>query len=192
MTAALMLAVYDIRGPKALIIGRIEKRSLDIRLGYWRLQTPQLRTLTVVPGGMVGDLRDEVCEVVIRTIMKSLRAGEAKLALFEALAIESPLYARGIAIPGFAYSDHFTNSTIHYVRTTERRPLIETLSSNARYNQKRRTKRILAAFPDAVRIGRFDDIAVALRPRKICHMLKRKRRGRWEANTDRGSSSQSF
>ena len=90
-----VIAVYRDGEPKALILGRLENRSLDIRVGYWRLRTRKLRTLTIVHGGVVGDPRDEDCEAVMRHIIHSLRAGEAVLARFKSLAVEiSSLCAR--------------------------------------------------------------------------------------------------
>ena len=153
-----VIAVYDGAKPKALIVGRIEKRSLDIRIGYWRLRTPKLRTLTFVHGGVIGQLSEEEFLAVVRCILSSLENGEATLARFEALDIASPLYKRAIAMPGFGHSDHFTSSVIHYARNVGHKPFPEFLSSRTRYNQRQRTRRLLAAFPNAVRIERFRDL----------------------------------
>jgi Acetyltransferase (GNAT) domain len=153
-----VIAVYNGGKPKALIVGRIEKRSLDIRIGYWRLRTTKLRTLTFVHGGVIGQLSEEESLAVVRCILSSLENGEATLARFESLDLTSPLYDRAIKMPSFSYSDHFTNAAIHYAWKFNDKPFLECLSSNARYNHRRRTKRLLAAFPGAVRIERFQDI----------------------------------
>jgi hypothetical protein len=154
-----VIAVYDGERPKALIVGRLEERSLDIRIGYWRLRTPNLQTLSFIHGGVIGQPSEEESSALISNILSSLQNGEAAIARFEALDLASPLYARAIAMPGFGYSDHFTSSVIHYARNVGHKPFPEFLSSRTRYNQRQRTRRLLAAFPNAVRIERFRDLA---------------------------------
>ena len=81
------------------------------------------------------------------------------LARFESLESKSPLYARAIAMPGFAYSDHFTNASVHYAWSAGHKAFLESF---------RRMNAIITGgglsvswrrFPSAVRIERFREIA---------------------------------
>jgi len=100
--------------PVAIAIGRIEKRRLDFKLGYKALFRPALRCLTIVYGGIIGQPSAELCEVLIGEIMNVLRRGQADLAFFYHLGIDSPIYKLCKTVPGFFSRSHFTSTESHW------------------------------------------------------------------------------
>jgi hypothetical protein len=93
--------------PVAIAIGRIEKRRLDFKLGYKTLFRPALRCLTIVYGGIIGQPSAELCEVLIGEIMNVLRRGQADLAFFFHLGIDSPIYKLCNTVPFFFLRSQF-------------------------------------------------------------------------------------
>lgn len=87
--------------PVAIMIGRIEKRRLDLKLGYKALFSPALRCLSIVYGGIIGHPSAELCKVLIGEVMNVLLRGQADLAFFNHLRIDSPIYKLCKTVPIF-------------------------------------------------------------------------------------------
>ena len=100
--------------PVAITIGRIEKRRLDFKLGYKTLFSPALRCLSVVYGGIIGQLSAELCEVLIGEIMNVLRRGQADLVYFSHLRIDSTIYKLCKTVPVFFSRSHFVPAESHW------------------------------------------------------------------------------
>jgi hypothetical protein len=100
--------------PAAITIGRIEKRQLDIKLGYKTLFSPALRCLSILYGGILGRPSAELCEVLIGELMNVLRRGHADLVYFNRLGIESPIYKPCKTVPGIFSRSHFASTELHW------------------------------------------------------------------------------
>ena len=100
--------------PAAIMIGRIEKRRLDFKLGYKILFSPALKCLTIVYGGIIGRPSVKLCEVLIREIMNVLSRGQADLVFFNHLGIDSPIYKLSKTVPDFLSRSHFTSAESHW------------------------------------------------------------------------------
>jgi len=77
--------------PEAMLISRLEKRRIPIRLGYLKLPTPRVRLLNVVYGGWRGSTAKDTTEALVEEVLKTLRCGEADVAVCERLAANSQL-----------------------------------------------------------------------------------------------------
>lgn len=156
-----VIVLYRDGQPKAIAAGRLEERPLVARVGYWRIQTRKLRTLTIIHHGMVGDIDADDSKAIVTSIIELLRRGEADLARFETLDVPSQLYACATNIPHFAFSDQFTNPELHYGRALNygAKSLIDSLSSNTRHNFRRSGKRLLEASPRGIRVELFNEVA---------------------------------
>ena len=108
-----MLMKYKDR-PAAITIGRIEKRKLDLKLGYKTLFSPALRCLSIVYGGIIGQPSIELSEVLIGEIMNVMRRGQADLVYFNHLRIDSPIYKLCKTVPGFLTRSYFVPAELHW------------------------------------------------------------------------------
>ncbi|MFZ0496596.1 MAG: GNAT family N-acetyltransferase [Methylocella sp.] len=160
-----VIVLYRDGRPHAMLVGRLEKRGVDIRLGYMRLIRLRLRTLTFMYEGVLGDISAAAdAKDVISCIEESLRAGEADAAFLEYLPVDSPLYNWARSLPNPVRINHFAESHIHRIRTlASGKSLIESLSSRERNNQKRRARRLAETFGDRMRIERFHDASALQR-----------------------------
>jgi len=100
--------------PVAITIGRIEKRHLDLKLGYKTLFSPALRCLSIVYGGIIGQPSAELCEVLIGEIMNVLRRGQADFVYFNHLGIDSPIYKLCKTVPVFFSRSYFVPAESHW------------------------------------------------------------------------------
>jgi hypothetical protein len=87
-----ILVVYRGTSPEAILIGRIEQGCIEYKLGYRTLLRPKALIMNFVYAGVLGNLSPELCESVVDTVSDSLRCGEADLAVFKYLRVDSPLY----------------------------------------------------------------------------------------------------
>ena len=95
--------------PAVIMIGRIEKRRLDFKLGYKTLFSPALRYLSIVYGGIIGQPSAELCRALIGEIMNVLRRGKADLVFFNRLGIDSPIHKLCKTVPVFFSRSHFAS-----------------------------------------------------------------------------------
>jgi CelD/BcsL family acetyltransferase involved in cellulose biosynthesis len=151
--------------PHAMLVGRLEKRGVNIRLGYIRLIRLRLRTLTFMYGGVLGDISSAAdAKDVISCIEESLRAGEADAAFLEYLAVDSPLHVCARSLPHPVRVNHFAEPRIHrIINLPHGKSFLQSLSSNQRRNQKRRVRRLAETFGDRVRIECFQDASALQR-----------------------------
>lgn len=103
--------------PRLMGVGRLERLSLPCRLGYMTLYKPRVRSLTIVPGGLIGDVTDETAAVVLDELETSLRAGEADVAIVRQVALDSALYRLATTRPGFFRRQHVANNGVHWELT---------------------------------------------------------------------------
>ena len=75
----------------ALVLGRIEDIRLRTRIGYRTVYAPRVRSLTVVYGGVLGDLDDEGAEVVLGALRRHLASGEVDVLRLRNVDTGSPL-----------------------------------------------------------------------------------------------------
>src|SRR5580704_4227520 len=92
---------------KAILVARIDKRPLDIAMGYKKLSSPPIRFLSVVYGGVLGDISEQVATLLVASVQEALRNGEADVALFHAIDDGSALH-RILKTTGSALTrDHY-------------------------------------------------------------------------------------
>jgi hypothetical protein len=152
-----ILVLHRNGAPQALLIGRREQKQLDAGAAFLSRRMPSFATLTFVHGGSVGDIGPRESRLLIGAVIEALRRGEARIAMLDRLDVASPLHSGARTLPPFRYADHqpFRESILAVRLAGGAQSFIETLSSNERYNQRRRARRMRADFSDAVTIERF-------------------------------------
>jgi hypothetical protein len=78
--------------PIAMIIARIEQKNLKLKLGYKTLFNPELRYLSVVYGGVLGQSKREVNSVIISELIKQLKNREFDMIFFNHLDTHTEFY----------------------------------------------------------------------------------------------------
>ena len=99
---------------EALIVGRIEDVHLECRFGYKAVYRSPVRALSVVYGGMMGELSEENCHVLVQELIRSLKRREAEVIYWSNLRTDSTIYEKAIRLPGFLCRDYFVNPNYHW------------------------------------------------------------------------------
>lgn len=102
-----IMLIKEYGQPCAMLIGLIERNPLKCTIARKTLFAPVLRQLIVVYGGVIGRITTEICRLLVGTLMKVLRQGEADVVLFQKLQTDSLLYRVARTTPGVFCRDYF-------------------------------------------------------------------------------------
>ncbi len=143
-----IIVAYSDGKPDAILIGRIDLTTLPLRIGYWRVPTPQVRLLTFVIGAQRGNSSPEMSELLLREALNSLRRREADVARMEYVRANSVLHRLATSLPGIIGRDHGATSTPHWSMELPKtyEEVLQTLSGDLRGQLKRKAKKIQADF----------------------------------------------
>jgi len=152
-----IMVVYRDGRPDSILIGRLERARISFALGYLKLFQPEVRVLCFTQGGFLGNQSAENSEFVTREILKCLSHGEADVARFDYVGIDSPLFEVVKSVPGIFCRDHFASTQLHGCLRLpgSHEEFVRSLSRKDRHNLKRYEKRVQADFPGKMRIQCF-------------------------------------
>jgi len=100
--------------PEAMLIGRIEKHQLKLKLGYKVLFKMNLRYLSIVYRGILGQPEGDLCSLLVCEMMKRLRSREVDVLYFNRLKTETAFYRCVRKTPGLLTRDHFPKIEDHW------------------------------------------------------------------------------
>ena len=129
---------------EAIVVGRIEEQRIVCNIGYKTLYKPKARVLYVEYGGILGNHSYANLCIILSEITSSLKKGEADIACFSGLRLDSDIYRLAKSEQAFFLRDYFAIPFEHWKMTLP--PTIEgfqkTMSSKHRY-WLRRMQRLL-------------------------------------------------
>lgn len=99
---------------EAMLIGRIENRDIECKLGYRVVFRPRLRCLTIVYGGMLGDQSEHNCRAIVRQLLATLGSGEVDVVLMNQLRTDTELFRLSKEMSGFLTAGHFVKVQQHW------------------------------------------------------------------------------
>lgn len=153
---------------KAIVAGRIEDANIEVRFGYKTICAPQVRTLTVVFGGLLGEQSNEVASTILNELMRSLKGREADVVRLSSIRTDSELYRLARLIPKVACRSHFVEHRPHWKLELPHSldQVFSRLTRDHRQQLKRKSKNFEKAYPNTIEVrcvssaedvGRFCD-----------------------------------
>jgi len=144
----------------SVLVGRLERTRISCAIGYFKLFQPEVRTLCISPGGFLGNQSAENSEFITREIVKCLSRGEACVARFDYLGIDSSLFEAVKSVPGILCRDHFASTQPHGCLRLPGsfEEFTRSLSRKERHNLKRYAVRVKTDFPGKMRIQSFREV----------------------------------
>jgi hypothetical protein len=101
--------------PITLLIGRIKKTDIKIKIGYKNIHKVKTKILEVLYCGILGTQNLDVCNLLIDTIKKSLKAHEADLAYFKYLDVNSYIFNTAKRSAKGIIRDYFSLHNSHWI-----------------------------------------------------------------------------
>ena len=143
---------------QALVICRMEITKLSNKIGYFKIASPPLHVLEVIPGGILGDLDTRFARVVAAHISGLLGRAEVDMIRLHYIDVVSPLYVELARMHPFRFNRYRVRKTSHRVRQVRSvsSTFAESISRNERSNQRRREKRLIKEYHGNVRIEQYN------------------------------------
>jgi len=110
----IILLTLDNR-PITLLIGRIKNTKTKIKIGYKDIHKVKTKILEILYAGFLGDQSLDVCHLLIDTIKKSLKAGEADIAYLKYLSINSNIFKTAKKSVNGIIRDYLSVHTSHWI-----------------------------------------------------------------------------
>jgi CelD/BcsL family acetyltransferase involved in cellulose biosynthesis len=143
--------------PEAMLVARIEELRLRSRLGYRTVHAPRVRSITVRYAGILGDVDEHVFREMLASVRASLTNGEADIAIFQYLPIDSPFYRIAATEPPWLARQHFGSSDVHWELELPAsvEDVLRLSSSNTRKKLKGHMRRLEQMYEGRLAIRRY-------------------------------------
>jgi hypothetical protein len=147
-----VIVLYRNGSPEAMLVGIVSGREFKVRLGPWNFGLANARFFQVIPGGAMGHLNSENCDALIGEVLRSLREGEIDVAVLMRIRAGSPLRSSALGRPGLLSRDYSpqTNNLRYMVLPDNKEACYDVLSPKSRHQFRKKTRRLMAAYPDKV------------------------------------------
>ncbi len=142
---------------ESILVGRLELKAVDARLGYGRFAFPTVPCLAFLYGGMMGNRSLENSIVVIDSILESLKRNEGTFAIFNSLEVDSHLFRLGLKSPGVLCRDYVPTASLHRSLNLPEdfEDVSRAISPKTRKNLKWQAKKLLSDLDGEVAVRCF-------------------------------------
>ena len=100
--------------PRAMMVGIIQQKPLDLKIGYKTICKPKPRSLTIPDGGLIGEQTDAVADTLVSELINTLKRGETDIVTLEVLRVDSDIYRLAKTKPSFFCRDSVSKSRRHW------------------------------------------------------------------------------
>lgn len=108
-----MLLNHD-GSPNAMMVGVIEKKQLDLKIGYKTIYKPDVRSLKILENGCFGELSCVPADILLSELRDILARDEADVVNLTGLPVDSDIYRLAKATPGFLCRDRVSKADLHW------------------------------------------------------------------------------
>jgi hypothetical protein len=140
--------------PTAMLIGMVDKNYIKCTVGRRTLFKPELRRLSVVYGGIIGEKTEQTSRALVGELMKELHSGQVDVVYFNCLETGSPIYRAACEIPGLLSRCHLPKIEVHWRMTLPKDigSFYKGLSGKHASNLRRLISKLEKAYPNKVKV----------------------------------------
>jgi hypothetical protein len=149
-----VVCVEDDAKTQALLVGRVERVHVPIRVGYFKIAQPEIRLITFLEGGLLGQLDEPNADRLVRFVLDRMAAGDADAAFFGHVRQNSALVQSLKRFPRRLRRDAFPAVQPHRSMTIpdSLEAFYASLSPKVRKNQKWQAKKLVEAYAQQVAV----------------------------------------
>lgn len=138
-----VVALYRNGDLDAVLVGRLERKQLPFKVGYFTCFDPEVRCFIFVYGAIRGNATAENTSLLVNAVTNCLNAGEADLAMFEFVPLNSLLYKMTRHLPRLLSRDSCASPQKHLVMTVpaDSKEIYERMSHGRRKDLRRKMRR---------------------------------------------------
>jgi hypothetical protein len=141
--------------------------------------------LGVLIGGVIGNIEQENCEILISELRDALKRGEADAIYFQEIPTGSKIYKLAQKMPGYAFRDHFPQIENHYrmILPSSLDDFYNKLSSKQRKSLRSNVKKLDKKFCGRVSIRCFRTVSDTNR---FCQEAEKISKKSWQSEIGAG------
>jgi GNAT acetyltransferase-like protein len=145
---------------KAMMIGRIENSRLALKVGYKSIYAIQIKLLTIIYHGFLGDMSEDVNNIFITEILQLLKKGDADAFFVNSIHVDSNICRLIREKPNILCRDHLHTDNIHWQMSVPANidQFYERMSAHRRHELRRYPKVLEKKFPKAISIECFQSV----------------------------------
>jgi len=102
-----VLVMYRDKIPDCMLIGRLEQRHVQLKVGYKTICEPMVKQLSFLRGGLLGNASTENCQLLARELKRSMRREEADCVELTGMTKNSNLSKATSAEFNYLFQGHF-------------------------------------------------------------------------------------
>jgi Acetyltransferase (GNAT) domain len=143
--------------PDAMLVGLREHKTMPVKLGRITICQPRADVLEFVHGSVRGRASDENCAALVQQVVQSLNQGEADLAVWEQLGVDSPLYSCMLQLQHFPRGVRHPCRDDHWVMNFPKGldAFLASLGRSQRSKLRRKYQKVLGRFAGRMRVVQF-------------------------------------
>lgn len=147
--------------PIAMLIGLVDKNHIKCTVGRWTLFKPELKRLSVVYNGIIGNQTEQTCRALVVELLNELRSGRIDVVYFNCLETLSSMFRTARKIPAFLSRCHSPKCEIHWRMTLPKDigSFYKSLSSKHASNLRRLINKLEKAYPNKVQVVAYREQA---------------------------------
>lgn len=147
--------------PATMLIGMVDKYYIKCTVGRRTLFKPQLRRLSVVYGGIIGNQSEQTSRVLFGELMKELHGGHVDVVYFHCLETGTPVYRVACKMPGLLSRCHLPKIEVHWRMTLPEDigSFYKGLSGKHASNLRRFITKLEKEYPNKVQVVTYRDLA---------------------------------
>jgi hypothetical protein len=140
--------------PAAMLIGMVDKNYIKCTVGRWTLFKPELRRLSIVYGGIIGEKTEQTSRALVGELMKELSSGQVDVVYFNCLETGSSIYRAACKMPGLLSRCHLPKIEVHWRMTLPKDIgyFYKSLSGKHTSNLRRLIRKLEKAYPNKVQV----------------------------------------
>ena len=112
-----VLLILENNHPKSIVVGIIEKIQMNFKVGYKVVYKPYVKSLTIDESGIIGEISNEICAIIIKNLSKILSTDNADLVKFNEIKTDSKFYKAAIKKSNIFCRDYAHAKNLHYKMT---------------------------------------------------------------------------
>jgi hypothetical protein len=146
---------------EALLVGLNYRTKIPLRLCSLTIHWSEVNVLEFVYGGLLGNASRENCEALVQAVRQSLAGGDADMALWERLDVDSALYTCARQLPSLVFRDHSRSLFDHWFMNFPKdlETFLSSLGRSQRSKLRRKYNRVLNSFPGRIQVRSFRTVA---------------------------------
>lgn len=144
--------------PEAMLLGQKGSTRIRCEIGYLTLLKPSLLCISICYSGLLGQVKSEVCSILIEELYRRLRTAESDVVVFNHLSTDSEMYKLARTKPSVLSRGYCPKIDPHWSMPVPKdiELFYQSCRPKSRNTLLRKIKKLERAYPNQIRIVTYN------------------------------------